>query len=116
MKRSALKRSQKPIPKKRSKPRRGPMRDAGYLRWLHEKNCAAFVPIICQLFRRESSHGPVNGMSQKGPDSGAILLCGHHHREQHRIGWPAFEAKYGFSRAEKAAGLYAEYLKWRERK
>ena len=62
----------------------------------------------------DPAHGPVNGRSSKGPDNEAIPLCSHHHEEQHRVGWPAFEAKYGFSREKEAAAHYAAYLLVRE--
>ncbi len=57
----------------------------------------------------DPAHGPVNGMGSKGPDSGAISLCRTHHREQHAIGWPAFERKYEIDRSVIAAARYAEF-------
>jgi hypothetical protein len=87
------------------------MRDPGYLKWLRSLRCRAmWAGLHVSDARVEAAHGPVNGMSQKGPDNEAIPLCVLHHRMQHKIGWPAFEAKYGFSRAEEAKRLYAEYL------
>ncbi len=57
----------------------------------------------------DPAHGPVNGFGSKGGDDGAISLCRTHHREQHAIGWPAFEAKYGIDRAAVAAEHYARF-------
>lgn len=59
-------------------------------------------------------HGPVNGTSQKGPDDRAIPGCRSHHEEQHAIGWPAFEAKYGFSREAEAKVWYTAWTLVRE--
>jgi|HubBroStandDraft_6_1064221.scaffolds.fasta_scaffold208196_3 hypothetical protein len=88
------------------------MRDKGYLRWLRKQRdiVTGYGPTWFPEDPIEAAHGPVNGMSQKGPDNEAVPLSRSLHREQHRIGWPAFEAKYGFSRAEEAKRLYAEYL------
>ena len=58
----------------------------------------------------DPAHGPVNGRGSKGPDNEAIPLCRYHHEEQHRLGWPAFESKYGFSREKEAAAHYAAFL------
>jgi hypothetical protein len=39
--------------------------------------------------------GADGGAALKPSDKWAISLCAHHHREQHRIGEPRFEDKYG---------------------
>lgn len=129
MKRSAVKRSQKPIPKKRSKPRRTlQFRDKKYREWVAQRGQCQVCEILKQrgdrfvFFGRDCclAHGPAAGKSLKGPDNEGMALCWGsrwtHHEEQHRFAWPAFETKYGFSRAEKAAELYAEYLAWKGRK
>ena len=132
IKRSPLKRGLVAVSRKRAKPRRGPMRDPGYLVWLRERACVAcitaparlgFLPALTKhvlehtvltdgsrAFVCDPAHGPVNGRGSKGSDHGAIPLCRHHHDEQHRVGWPAFEARYGFSREKEAATHYAAYL------
>ena len=119
------------LPRRREKPRRGPLRDPGYLRFLREEGrCVACrfwlvrygapgagtgyptartCSCACDL-----AHGPVNGKSSKGPDNEAIPLCRAHHDEQHRLGWPAFEAHYGFSWEREAAVWWAAWLIWRE--
>ena len=127
--RTPLKRSTKPIPRKRAKPRRvSVMRDPKYLLFLkHEGKCVA-CQIHCirhgsaecqycpgaSLGRCDPAHGPVNGRGSKGPDDGAIPLCRGHHEYQTGIGWEKFEAFYQFSREAEAKVWYAAYLIWRE--
>ena len=135
LKRSPLKRSLVAVNRKRSRPRRGPMRDPAYLCWLRE-NGKCLACIYVGSFRTggdwtqeekmeaarnyanlpcDPAHGPVNGRGSKRPGPpGAIPLCRSHHDEQHRVGWPAFEARYGFSREKEAAARYAAYLLVRE--
>jgi hypothetical protein len=111
------------IPKRRAKPRRGPpgippeeFRCPAYLRWLRiegvdsielNKNLQLGMAEQAAMWSAsrcvEPCHGPVNGTRSKGPDSGAIPMTREKHLEQHKIGWPAFEKKYGFSRPELAA-------------
>lgn len=135
MKRSPLPRSTKQIarnvrPKaKRSKPRRvSVFRCRPYLDWLRDQKCVACLVFIRGSAREhpgglncerdykgifepcDPAHGPINGASSKGPDNEAIPLCRHHHMEQHQIGWPAFEVKYGIDRAKEAVVRYAAYL------
>ncbi len=120
MKRTALKRSTKPIArgkkpnaKRPGKARRvSVVRDRKYLDWLKD-NCCCVVgnPVHrkVSLAFCDPAHGPVNGMSSKGPDTGAIPLCRMHHDEQHALTWPAFESKYGIDRAAIAAEHYARF-------
>ena len=117
-----LKRS--PVRKKRKTARRGPMRSKAYLWFLKiDCRCVACVRLALadptcsfQLLMQhrqhliDPAHGPVNGRGSKGPDNEAIPLCRYHHEEQHRLGWPAFESKYGFSREKEAAAHYAAFL------
>jgi hypothetical protein len=113
MKRSPLARKTRlkqrtPVKAKRSKPRRGPMRAPGYLAWLRDRKC-----VVCgwvYMSGVDAAHGPVNGRGSKGPDNEAVPLCSTHHAEQHRLSWPAFEAKYNIDRKKEAAALYAVYL------
>ena len=113
MKRSPIARSTKPIRKKRAKPRRvSVVRDEKYKAW-HVENfgCAVGnqVHVIASLGKCDPAHGPVNGMRSKGGDDGIISLCRCHHDEQHQIGWPAFEEKYGIDRSAIAAEHYARF-------
>ena len=119
--RAALKRSTKPIPRRRAKPRRGPLRDPGYLAFLREEGrCPAcshdwrlrdFGGDTRHLGRLpcDPAHGPVNGKGSKGPDNEALPLCRVHHAEQHRLGWPAFEARYGFNRQRESEIWWSAY-------
>ena len=107
--------SQAPLRRKRpnarrAKPRRGPMRDPGYLAWLRERHCIACITPEPRGPISDPAHGPANGRGSKGPDNEAVPLCRHHHIEQHRVGWAAFEAKYGFSRDKEAATHYAAFV------
>ena len=132
IRRSSPKRSTKPIarnvrPKaKRVKPRRvSVVRDRGYLDFLKERVCIAcrseinrsptgtwpMRKLFCEI---DPAHGPVNGSGSKGPDNEAVPICRRHHREQHAIGWPAFEKRYGFSREAEAKVFWAAYQIWKE--
>jgi hypothetical protein len=104
--------------RKRSKPRRVSVdRDPGYLAFLRERKCVACMAkgkrgpgTYYEIHSCDPAHGPVNGMGSKGPDSGAIPLCRAHHEEQHRINWPAFEAKYSIDREKEAMAHHAVYV------
>jgi hypothetical protein len=129
MKRTPLPPRTKPIAhgnppnRKRAKPRKvSVMRDKGYLAFLRrEFGCVVCRTILinhASLVLRtygacDAAHGPVNGMASKGPDDGVIPLCRMHHKEQHYIGWPGFEARYKIDRAALAAEHYAAYLVWK---
>lgn len=126
IRRTPLKRSTKPIPRRRAKPRRGPLRDPGYLAFLREEGkCIACMMRLGETYVRgtlklirpgncDPAHGPVNGMRSKGPDNEAMPLCRQHHEEQTSLGWPGFEAEYGFDRAREADAWYKAYEIWKE--
>ena len=102
-----------PIPKRRSKPRRGPpdipeieWRNPEYRKFLRSDGiCAACVkignkrwmPYVC-----DPAHSEHNGMSSKGRDSSCLPLCRPHHSEADgqkrlpngQVGRAAFEAYY----------------------
>ena len=87
------------------------VRDRAFLNELTMCYCevgSLFGPGQCSRIM-DPAHGPVNGFGSKGGDDGAICLCRTHHREQHAIGWPAFETKYGIGRAAIAAQHYARF-------
>jgi hypothetical protein len=100
-------RSRKPI-KKRTKPRRGPLRCKAYRDWLRQQRCAVYsqdavtpdgAEHCFNMYRYSSNpidpaHTQNNGMRSKGPDSSCVPLCREHHEEYDR-GRKAFEAKYG---------------------
>lgn len=82
-------------------------RSPGFLTFLRaEGRC-----VVCGRGNCDPAHGPNAGMSAKGPDSGCIPLDRSCHLEQHRIGWPAFEAVYQFIREAEAAKWWAAYLR-----
>ena len=118
LKRSALPARTKRPNAKRAKPRRvSVLRDREYLDWLRERRCVACASMsrdprgwIHPWKGCDPAHGPVNGRGSKGPDNEAIPLCRHHHDEQHRVGWPAVEAKYGFKRRAEAKAHWAAFL------
>lgn len=105
-----------PVRKKRpGPPRRGPAgidperwRNPGYLKFLREEGvCEACWPRT--FLPCDPCHGPANGMASKGPDAEAVPLDRVHHEMQHKLGWPAFEELYGFSREKEAAKWWARY-------
>lgn len=104
------------IPRRRSKLRRGPIgippeqwRNPAYLDFLRQCPCE-----VCGRRPCDPAHGPVNGMSSKGPDAGAIPLCREHHEEMHDLNWPAFEILRGINREKAATKHWAAFLIWRK--
>ncbi len=120
IRRTPIPRSTKPIArgKRPNAKRPGParrvsvVRDRAFLNELTMCYCEVGLLFGSEQCSRitDAAHGPVNGASSKGGDDGAISLCRTHHREQHALTWPAFEAKYGIDRAAIAAEHYARYL------
>ena len=61
--------------------------------------------------RTQSAHvrsGTDGGTGIKPSDSWIVPLCENHHREQHAIGEPAFERRYGIDMKAEAARLWRE--------
>lgn len=85
-------------------------RDPQYLAWLRGQRSLVSGDYGTPALPVEAAHGPVNGRGSKGSDYEAVPLRRDLHREQHRLGWPAFESKYGFSRAIEAAALRLLYM------
>lgn len=112
----------KPIPQKRTKARRGPMRDPKYRRWCRKQECAILREMdsnddrsdVCVddpalMFNAcDPAHTQNNGMRSKGPDSSCVPLCRKHHQE-YDAGRAAFEKKYGVNMKKLAAEHYARY-------
>lgn len=92
--------------KRRRKPRRGPMRDLKYRRWLSDK-CACLIA-GCYHFTIDPAHTKNNGMSSKGPDSSCVPLCRGHH-EEYDAGKNAFEKKYRLDMTAEAKKYYELY-------
>ena len=98
------------LPKVRTKPRRGPMRDPKYRRWLREQLCAAPGDYFeDHSLSVDPAHTQNNGMRSKDPDSSCAPLCRARHRE-YEAGRAAFEAKYGIDMRQIAAEHYFRYL------
>ena len=121
IRRSALVNRQ-PLPGKRRKPRRGPMRNQEYMNWLKDRDC-----IACKIHGGWSHSSPLahlvvdpahtmgNGRGSKGPDSSCIPLCRHHHDEMDgRLNTKittkaAFAEKYGLDLEREAAAHWAAF-------
>lgn len=107
-----LKRSQKPIAKRRAKPRRGPMRCPEYRRWLTGQRCiACIVEGIAYTRDSDPAHTINNGMRSKGPDSSCVPLCRLHH-EEYDAGREVFEKKYRLTMRLIAPIWYALFQTW----
>ncbi len=82
--RTALKRSMKPIRKKRSEPRRGPVKDPAYLEWIRTQPCCICERLgVLQEGSTEAAHVGDRGLGQKCSDLEALPLCAWGH---HRVG------------------------------
>lgn len=95
---------------RRTKPRRGPSRDADYLKWIRTLPC-----VVCALPQRgptEAAHTGPHGISQKSSDYSVIPLCWDHHQRgndsYHRLGWRFFQV-HGIEIEELIASLVAGY-------
>lgn len=110
-----------PVKKRRTKPRRGPMRDPKYRTFVRTFLCSVFSASPndepydrCDYWNghtnlTDSAHTQNNGMRSKGPDSSCAPLCRKHHRE-YDAGREAFEEKYAVSMSAIAAETFAAYL------
>lgn len=109
--------------KRRTKQRRGPLRDPGYRKYLAGKSCSALSDSPndeafegCDYwwhgygFATDAAHTENNGMNSKGPDSSCAPLCRKHHRE-YDAGREAFEKKYRINMKAIAAEHFARYEK-----
>ncbi len=117
--RTPLKRSVIPIVRQRAKLRRGPLKDPGYVEFLHGLNCVACdrkPPTQAQasdwhaLFGDAivGAHTANNGMRSKGPDSSRVPLCPGHHG-LYDSGRKAFEAEYAIDMKAEAAIHFLAY-------
>ncbi len=114
--RASLQRSTKPIRRKRTKPRRGPLRDRAYMNWLKERDCcvcaksAPWVKGHRQMgVQIDPAHTENNGMRSKGPDSSCAPLCRFPHHREYDAGRKAFEMKYGVDMKNEAAAHWAAW-------
>lgn len=128
IRKSALKRSTTPIPKKRKTLRRGPIRDAMYKDWIRTLPCCACFAEIYRLgvlgvevalveafpFRSECAHTGSRGMSQKASDHDCVPLCGDHHRKlpgSYHASAKTFFERHNLPRLELICALRTVYRK-----
>jgi hypothetical protein len=89
-----------------------------FLKWLKTRPC-----LISVLGHGADCSGPVRachfdprgdkGMATKVSDSACMPMCNgpdSHHEEQHRVGWPAFQSKYGFDGRDAVTAYWLEWL------
>ncbi len=113
VRRKPLLRNTKPIPRRRSKARRGPERLPEYRAFVRQFPCCA-----CGRLDRfvEAAHTGDHGLSQKSADRSCIPLCEECHRTGqwalHRIGPVRFEEIWGLRIADVIADLGRA---WKER-
>jgi hypothetical protein len=99
---------------RRTKPRRGPVRNPAYLKFIRSLRCLICVlQHLVQKGRTEAAHSGPHGISQKSSDLSAIPLCLEHHQtgkdSYHRLGWRFFE--YHGLDLEKITGEL--FMRWR---
>lgn len=113
----------KRIPRHRSKPRRGPLKDAKYLAfvrtipcvvcilpWRIEKSGVSYSNV--QESSTESAHVGERGLGQKCSDRETIPLCSAHHRtgrDSHHILGKGFFAHHGLDKEKIIAELNRLY-------
>ena len=86
------------------------IRSPSHRKWIRGFECAVktYANTDCAT-NTECAHvrtGTDGGMGMKPSDKWCISLCSEHHREQHQMGEPAFERKYGFSMKTLAAAFW----------
>jgi len=108
------------IPQKRKRARMGVkvssvVRSPGHLAYIRTLECAVRKPgyYDCNLHdgcnKVEAAHvrtGTDGGTSIKPGDNWAMPLCAAHHRQQHQIGEPEFERRYGVDMKAIAKALW----------
>jgi hypothetical protein len=88
-------------------PKSSPRTCAAHCAWVRRHRCSVAgcrqLPIECAHVRG----GTDGGVGLKPSDKWTISLCRLHHREQHDIGEPAFEAEYDLHLRELASEFAA---------
>ena len=104
-----------PVKRKRSKPRRGRVRDPKYLAWIRTLPCILSACEHCRCFicaPIEAAHVGERGLGQKCSDRETVPLCAAHHRldrhSHHRLGH-IFWTFHGLTRDAIIADLNARY-------
>lgn len=122
--RKSIARSMKPIPRRRAKPRRGPLRCLEYLKFLKKDGFCS----VCWFNQRplgyqgdpfnniiDPAHTENGGRSMKGPDSSCAPLCRVHHDQYDgraklpngEVGHSAFDRYYAVDMKKVAAEWWA---------
>lgn len=87
------------------------IRCAAHLQWIRGHVCAVDIGCGFCFGKTEAAHtrvGTDGGLAVKPGDNWTIPLCHHHHAEQHSIGEPAFEKKYGIDMKKIAEALWSK--------
>ena len=101
IRRTALKRSTKPIPKRRAKPRVNLVRDPKFLKWVHA-NFGCLVASAGGCSGRLTWHH-IRDHGALGKDSWGLLICEGHHQHDagteslERLGREKWQARFGVS-------------------
>jgi hypothetical protein len=98
-----------PIPRKRVKPRRGPLRDPRYREHLRSQRCASCGKYGTRWNPVDPAHTENNGMSSKGDDSGCAPLCRTCHTE-YDSGRVEFERRTGLDMKRIARTYWDAYV------
>ncbi len=104
-------RQRKPVDTGRDRRDRCP----GHLAWVRKHECSVSQHGGCDG-AIEAAHvrrGTDAGIGLKPSDNWSVSLCHTHHAEQHRIGEPAFEAKYSINLKQLAAEFTKASPAWK---
>lgn len=87
-----------------------------YLQWLRGRPCLIAMhdsAHVCEGKVRACHYDPWGdkGMASKVSDNASMPMCDGAHGEQHRIGWPRFEARHSFDGRDIATRYW---LMWRD--
>ena len=89
-----------------------------FLKWLRGRPCfistlRGATPCRGKIVAAHFDPWGDKGTGSKVSDQAAMPLCGDpggHHDEQHRIGWPAFQARYEFDGRSAVEAYWREWL------
>ena len=93
-------------PRKRNAPRPAEKSAPAFLQWLRGRECVMAFNCDGKIEAAHVDYAGGKGMGTKVADRHAIPMCSKHHREQHSIGWLAFQNRYGKFNAEEVAARY----------
>lgn len=98
-------------PRKRNAPRPAEKSAPQFLQWIRGRECLCFPRGGCsgKIEAAHVDYAGGKGMGTKVADRHTVPLCTWHHAEQHRIGWAAFQLRYGFFAKEVAEFLWSRW-------